>query len=151
MRTERLKNFMFMLLVAISIVVISACSSGGGGNSSVRVLTLAYDTDKDGVPDIFDDYPDDAAGYAYTAYSENVDSTGYFTAPSTFRGTIDSATSVNEFAVRVEGGTTYSLVFYNPQKLDTRAVTFVPDVAVYTGSEEKLPLELSVVGDSHVI
>ena len=53
--------------------------------------------------------------------------------------------------VRVEGGTTYSLVFYNPQKLDTRAVTFVPDVAVYTGSEEKLPLELSVVGNSHVI
>ncbi len=151
MKKEHLKNFLFMLLVAISIVVISACGSSGGGNSAVRVLTLAYDTDKDGVPDIFDDYPDDAVGYTYTAYSENVDSTGYFTAPSTFRGTLDSATSVNEFAVRVEGGTTYSLVFYNPQKLDTRAVTFVPDVAVYTGSEEKLPLELSVVGDSHVI
>ncbi|MHB9098935.1 MAG: hypothetical protein ACYC5X_14055 [Syntrophales bacterium] len=154
MKKNPLRNGIFLLLIIISIIVVQGCSSSGGsgsGSATPRTLTLAYDTDKDGVPDIFDDFPDDAASFAYTAYNGNADSTSYFTAPFTFRGTIDSATSINNFAVRVEDGKTYSMVFYNPQKLDARAVTFVPDVAVYTGSDEKLPLELSVVGNSHVI
>ncbi|MHB8772725.1 MAG: hypothetical protein ACYC7J_17160 [Syntrophales bacterium] len=150
MKKALLKNGIFLLLIALSLVAAGCGSSGGGAaGTPQRTVTLAYDSDNDGVPDIFDDYPDDAAGYAYAAYDGSSDS--IFSAPSTLRGTIGSADTINEFPVRVEAGRTYSLVFTNPRKLDTRAVTFTPDVAVYTGSDEKLPLELSVVGNSHAI
>ncbi|MHB8910204.1 MAG: hypothetical protein ACYDAA_15135 [Syntrophales bacterium] len=154
MKRTPLRNGSFMLLIALSLVA-AGCSSGGGSTGSPasppQTLTLAYDTDKDGMPDVFDDYPDDAAGYGYTAYTENDPSVTYFTAPCTFKGTLSAASGTNYFAVRLEGGRTYSLVFYDPEKMNGRAVTFVPDVTVSTVSDQNLPLELSVAGDARVI
>jgi hypothetical protein len=127
------------------------------------MLTLAFDTDNDGIPDIFDDFPDDPANHVFTICDENDYTTAHqsmetaigknspFMAPTTFKGTINAVNGVDYFAVNVNGGTTYSLVFYDPRKMDGRAVTFVPDVNVYSGPGVRLPLELSVVGEARVI
>jgi len=183
MKRKALRDSISMLLI-IFIIIAGGCSSRDSGTA--RTQTLAFDTDKDGIPDIFDDYPDNAAGYVFDTCNENNYSTTHdsigtaigkdapFVAPFTFRGTIDAASSTDYFAVYLEGGKTYSLVFYDPEKMDGRAVTFDPGVTVYTGNynlqsgyddeeeplmglgevvryDETLPLELSLAADARVI
>ena len=153
-----------LFLFAWSLCVCG-CDNGGDGYSTVRTVKLSFDTDGDGVPDVFDDYPDYADGYVFKTCNESdyitahdsietaiaKDTPVVFMPPSTFTGTIDDENTTDYFAVYLYGGETYSLVFYDPQKLDGRAVTFVPDVNVYKGPDESLPLELSVAGDASVI
>ena len=53
--------YFFLMLATIACLLISGgCGGSSGGSSSVNSknsMTLAFDTDKDGVPDIFDAFP----------------------------------------------------------------------------------------------
>ncbi len=158
-----LLRFLAVLILLAGVVGCSGSSTDSGTSSSAGTLTLAFDTDNDGIPDVFDDFPDDPANHVFAICDENKYPTSHqsmetaigknspFTAPTTFKGTIDAANGTDYFAVNINGGTPYSLVFYDPQKMDGRAVTFVPDVNVYAGPGARLPLELSVVGEARAI
>lgn len=186
MRPHRSRNVIFLLLSIIAAMVLYGCSSGGGGDQSDKTVALAFDTDQDGTPDVFDDLPDNASSADYYVCDEP-DGTAHhsmetalgkeqpFPAQTTFKGDIDAQNNPDYFAVELEAGTTYSIVFYDPQELDGRAVTFAPDVTVYTGSvsylvglpwdeeepiqgvssvidnTDRLSLEFSSVADSRVI
>ncbi len=146
MKQRHLKEIIFMLLIIISVISIYGCGRKSKGIENEKTIVLAYDTDQDGTPDVFDDYPDNADKSDHPVVDEADHSTTHdsietaigkdtpFHVPSTFKGTIDPANSQDYFAVSLEAGKTYSLVFYNPQKMDGRAVTFVPNVSVYTGN-----------------
>ncbi len=188
MKRNPLKDLMFMLCIALSVIVFSGCSSGGGGSGvpPEKTVALAYDTDQDGSPDIFDDYPEDAGSSAYSICNEADHPTPHdsletaigkdapYPSQTTFKGTIDPTNSSDYFAVELEAGKTYSLVFHDPQNMDGSAVAFAPDVSVHTGSvgyllgipedeeplqavsnvvssSETLPLESSSTQDSRVI
>jgi hypothetical protein len=187
MKQIYLKKIIFMLLMIISIISIYGCG-GSKSAESEKTITLAYDTDQDGTPDVFDDYPDNADKSDHPVSDEADHLTTHdsmetaigketpFYAPTTFKGSIDFENSQDYFAVSLEAGKTYSLVFYDPQKMDGRAVTFVPDVSVYTGNVnyrtemsdpvddeliydlirvideyEELSLEFSLAGESRII
>ena len=55
--------YVFLIIATIACLIISGgCGGGGGSSSSIKNgVVLAYDTDKDGIPDIFDDFPGDAS------------------------------------------------------------------------------------------
>ncbi len=188
MKQRRFKEIIFMLLIIISIISIYGCGRKSKGVENEKTIVLAYDTDQDGTPDVFDDYLDNADKSDYSVIDEADYSTTHdsmetaigkdtpFHAPTTFKGTIDPENSPDYFAVYLKAGKTYSLVFYNPQKMDGRAVTFAPNVSVYTGNVsyvtempdpidgeplqdpirviddyEELSLEFSLAGESRVI
>ncbi len=188
MKQRRLKEIIFKLLIIISIISIYGCGRKSKGVENEKTIVLAYDTDQDGTPDVFDDYPDNADKSDHPISDEADHSTTHdsmetaigkdtpFHAPTTFKGTIDPKNSPDYFAVYLKAWETYSLVFYNPQKMDGRAVTFAPNVSVYTGNVsyvtempdpidgeplqdpirviddyEELSLEFSLAGESRVI
>lgn len=59
-----------LFLFAWSLCVCG-CDNGGDGYSTVRTVKLSFDTDGDGVPDVFDDYPDYADGYVFKTCNES--------------------------------------------------------------------------------
>ena len=67
--------YIFLVITAIACLIISGgCGGSSGGSSSVNSknsMTLAFDTDKDGVPDIFDAFPKDGSRSAYTNIEMN--------------------------------------------------------------------------------
>jgi len=173
MKRKHFKGNMSMLLIVIAAIVLYGCSGDGGstsGSGSEKTVELAFDTDKDGTPDILDDHPDNANSNSHPVcdeldYPTTHDSLGTaigkdtpYSAQTTFKGTIDSANSSDYFAVALEAGKTYSMVFHDPQEMDGRALTFAPDAAVYTGNfnyllgiEDEEPLQGKVLAKSSVI
>jgi len=175
MKRTHLKKSLLILLIVISAIVLYGCSgdSGSSGSSgSEKTVALAFDSDKDGTPDILDDHPDNANSNSHSVCDEAGYSTAHdsletaigkdtpFSTPTTFKGTIDSANSTDYFAVALAAGKTYSVVFHDPQEMGGRALTFAPDAAVYTGNlnyllgapwEEEEPLQAKGLGKSSII
>ncbi|GFO66657.1 hypothetical protein GMLC_02360 [Geomonas limicola] len=174
MRRSYVKGTILMLLIAVPLA-LTGCSDGGGGGAAttVKAVALAFDADGDGTPDVLDDYPADSGNTAFAVCSEADQTSTHDTmdtalgkaapypAQTTFKGSVDALNTPDYYAVKLEAGKTYSVVFYDPQKLDGRALTFAPDLSVYTGKvgyllgipddEEMIQGVASVVGDTEML
>lgn len=163
MTKKNLAVFLAMAVFLAAMTVVSGgCSGGGGGGNKVTGIPLAFDTDKDGIPDVFDDRPEVSSEYALaTTVKSKIAGSGFdgsvygegapLSVPRTFEGSIleplesidtvsgdngeqidvvSRDTDVDIFAVNLEAGKQYSIVFYDPNDMGGRAVEFTPSVWV---------------------
>jgi len=166
--------YVFLIIATIACLIISGGCGGGGGGSSSSIkngVVLAYDTDKDGIPDIFDDFPNDASKSAYpyiemnsksaagagsvTTLSVPCTSDGFLYAPVAKSvditsgdekvGAITQYVEDNcQYSVSLDAGVSYAMMFATfPESADVdTALAFDPKLVIKDASGKEISYDV---------
>ena len=145
------KFLAFLAVIALFSAVIFAGGCGGSSSSNDK-LTLSYDQDKDGLPDIFDEYPQSASKQRYQEAKEFETLAGVegekfaVSLPCRGSGTFEAAKDASGeasryFLFKAEKGKRICVLFSAPEHNLTRAFSFVPDVTIYPYEPVPAPVE----------
>ncbi|MBQ0055463.1 MAG: hypothetical protein KBS54_04880 [Synergistaceae bacterium] len=148
MKTAAKSKFLafFAVIALFSAVIFAGGCDGSSSSSSSKGLILAYDQDKDGVPDVLDNYPADRNKWAYQKANEldtleDVDAkTLAVSLPCGGEGTFKAAEckageAVKYFLFKAEAGKPVCAFFMAPDYSLGQALPFAADITVLPYAE----------------